>query len=193
MPSAFETHARRLRFQALGIACHEFKLETLLLGHHQDDNIETTIWRLSTGATGLGLGGIPEVARIPECHGLFGASESWSTTSIPTKPPTKPQPKVRFDNQKHGFITFPNPNDRTDIIYSNLTSNVKMASPGIFICRPLLSFTKASLLETCHKNNVPYAQTQQISTQPSLPGTPSAAFVPQTPYPVRWDLNPSSP
>ncbi|OQE32583.1 hypothetical protein PENFLA_c001G05128 [Penicillium flavigenum] len=156
MPSAFETHARRLRFQALGIACHEFKLETLLLGHHQDDNIETTIWRLSTGATGLGLGGIPEVARIPECHGLFGASESWSTTSIPTKPPTKPQPRVRFDNQKQGFITFPNPNDRTDKIYSNLTSNVKMASPGIFICRPLLSFTKTSILETCHKNNVPY-------------------------------------
>ncbi|KAJ5456667.1 hypothetical protein N7530_011941 [Penicillium desertorum] len=156
MPSAFETHARRLRFHALGIACHEFKLETLLLGHHQDDNIETTIWRLSTGATGLGLGGIPEVARIPECHGLFGASESWSTTSIPTKPPTKPQPKVRFDNQKQGFITFPNPNDKTDKMYSSLTSNVKMASPGIFICRPLLSFTKASLLETCHKNNVPY-------------------------------------
>lgn len=31
-----------------------------------------------------------------------------------------------------------------------------MASPGIFICRPLLSFTKTSLLETCHKNKVPY-------------------------------------
>ncbi|KAJ5952197.1 uncharacterized protein N7479_010610 [Penicillium vulpinum] len=156
MPSAFETHARRLRFQALGIACHEFKLETLLLGHHQDDNIETTIWRLSTGATGLGLGGIAEVARIPECHGLFGASESWSTTSIPTKPPTNPQVRVRFDNQKHGFITFPDPNAKTDKITFNLTSNANMASPGIFICRPLLSFTKTSLLETCHKNKVPY-------------------------------------
>ncbi|KAJ5492284.1 tRNA(Ile)-lysidine/2-thiocytidine synthase [Penicillium expansum] len=156
LPSAFETHARRLRFQALGIACHEFKLETLLLGHHQDDNVETTIWRLSAGASGLGLGGIPEVARIPECHGLFGASESWSTTSIPTRPPTKPQPKVRFDNQKHGFITFPDPNARTDKVYSNHTSKVNMASPGIFICRPLLSFTKSSLLETCHKNKVPY-------------------------------------
>ncbi|OQE44197.1 hypothetical protein PENCOP_c002G07509 [Penicillium coprophilum] len=156
LPSAFETHARRLRFQALGIACHEFKLETLLLGHHQDDNVETTIWRLSAGATGLGLGGIPEVARIPECHGLFGASESWSTTSIPTKSPAKPQPRVRFDNQKNGLITFPDPSTRTDKIYSSLTSNVKMASPGIFICRPLLSFTKASLLETCHKNQIPY-------------------------------------
>ena len=156
LPSAFETHARRLRFQALGIACHTFKLETLLLGHHQDDNVETTIWRLSAGANGLGLGGIPEVARIPECHGIFGASESWSTTSIPTKSPTKPHLKVRFDNQKHGFIARPDPNARKDKLYSNLTSNVNMASPGIFICRPLLSFTKASLLETCHKNNVPY-------------------------------------
>ncbi|KAJ5817731.1 hypothetical protein N7447_007739 [Penicillium robsamsonii] len=156
LPSAFETHARRLRFQALGIACHEFKLETLLLGHHQDDNVETTIWRLSSGATGLGLGGIPEVARIPECHGLFGASESWSTTSIPTRSPTKRQPKIRFDNQKNGFISLPDSNIRTDKIYSSLTSNVNMASPGIFICRPLLSFTKTSLLETCHKNQVPY-------------------------------------
>ncbi|QQK44182.1 Lysidine-tRNA(Ile) synthetase [Penicillium digitatum] len=156
LPSAFETHARRLRFQALGIACHEFQLETLLLGHHQDDNVETTIWRLSAGASCLGLGGIPEVARIPECHGLFGASESWSTTSIPTRPPTKPQAQVRFDNQKQGFITFPDPNAGAKTIYSNLTSNVNMASPGIFICRPLLSFTKASLLETCHKNQVPY-------------------------------------
>ncbi|CAI7664964.1 unnamed protein product [Penicillium glandicola] len=156
LPSAFETHARRLRFQALGIACHEFKLETLLLGHHQDDNIETTIWRLSAGANGLGLGGIPEVARIPECHGLFGASESWSTTSIPIKPPTKPQPRVRFDNQKQGLIDFPDPNTRTDKVHLNSTSNVNIASPGIFICRPLLSFTKNSLLETCHKNKVPY-------------------------------------
>ena len=156
LPSAFETHARRLRFQALGIACHEFKLETLLLGHHQDDNVETTIWRLSAGATGLGLCGIPEVARIPECHGLFGASESWSTTSIPTKRPTTLQPKIRFDNQTHGHITFPDPTARTDNTHTNLISNVKMASPGIFICRPLLSFTKTSLLETCHKNQVPY-------------------------------------
>ncbi|CDM30729.1 hypothetical protein DTO013E5_625 [Penicillium roqueforti] len=156
LPSAFETHARRLRFQALGIACYEFELETLLLGHHQDDNIETTILRLSAGATGLGLGGIPEVARIPECHGIFGASESWSTTSIPIKRPTKPQAKVRFYNQTHGHITSPDPTARTGNTHTNLISNVKMASPGIFVCRPLLSFAKTSLLETCHKNQVPY-------------------------------------
>lgn len=161
MPSAFETHARRLRFQALGIACHEFKLETLLLGHHQDDNIETTIWRLSAGAKGLGLGGIPEVARIPECHGLFGASESWSTTSIRTKPETVPQARVRFNDKNHGLITFPDSNatsikEKADESHFNLTADVRIASPGIYICRPLLPFTKSSLVETCHKHNVPY-------------------------------------
>ncbi|KAJ5782985.1 hypothetical protein N7457_004759 [Penicillium paradoxum] len=161
MPSAFETHARRLRFQALGIACHEFKLETLLLGHHQDDNVETTIWRLSAGANGLGLGGIPEVARIPECHGIFGASESWSTTSIRTKPETMPQTRVRFNDRNRGLITFPNTDagpikKQPDEPQFNLTSDVQIASPGIYICRPLLPFTKTSLVETCHKNKVPY-------------------------------------
>ncbi|KAJ5327285.1 hypothetical protein MYU51_017795 [Penicillium brevicompactum] len=157
--SAFETHARRLRFQALGLACHDFKLETLLLGHHQDDNIETTIWRLSSGARGLGLGGIPEVARIPECHGLFGASESWSTTSIPIKPDNMPQARVRFNDRNHGLITLSRPGvelEGSNEISCERTSSVKVASPGIFICRPLLQFTKASLLATCHKNNVPY-------------------------------------
>ncbi|CAG8270451.1 unnamed protein product [Penicillium olsonii] len=148
--TAFETHARRLRFQALGLACHEFKLETLLLGHHQDDNIETTIWRLSSGAKGLGLGGIPEVARIPECHGLFGASESWSTTSIPVKPDAMPKSRVSFNDRNRGLITISGENKPEN------TSHVKVASPGIFICRPLLQFTKASLLETCHKHQIPY-------------------------------------
>ncbi|KAJ5120628.1 uncharacterized protein N7515_010016 [Penicillium bovifimosum] len=157
LPTAFETHARRLRFQALGVACHTLKLETLLLGHHQDDNVETTIWRLSAGASGLGLGGIPEVARIPECHGIFGVSESWSTTSIRTNPATIPQTRVRFNDRNHGFLTFSNTTPKeSNSPTSNLSSDIKIASPGIFICRPLLSFTKASLIETCEKNQIPY-------------------------------------
>jgi hypothetical protein len=35
-------------------------------------------------------------------------------------------------------------------------SDVSVATGGIHICRPLLSFPKASLLETCHQNNIPY-------------------------------------
>lgn len=77
-PTAFETVARRLRFQALGTACRDMHVETLLMGHHQDDNVETTIWRLCTGARGAGLAGIAAVANLPECHGLYGVSGSGS-------------------------------------------------------------------------------------------------------------------
>ncbi|OQD81486.1 hypothetical protein PENANT_c027G03450 [Penicillium antarcticum] len=159
MPSAFETHARRLRFQALGSACQRFRIGTLLLGHHQDDNVETTIWRLSSGARGLGLGGIPEVARIPECHGLYGVSESGSILSMPLKPGTIPETKIRFIGRSQGTVTFPDTslepeNDKPESCFSPTPSYI--ASGGIFLCRPLLSFPKTSLVETCRMNRVPY-------------------------------------
>ncbi|KAE8358027.1 PP-loop family-domain-containing protein [Aspergillus caelatus] len=84
--TAFETHARRLRFQALGKACRDRQIEALLMGHHQDDTVETTLWRLCTGAKGAGLAGIPEVTRIPECHGIYGVSESGSSYTVPSGP-----------------------------------------------------------------------------------------------------------
>ncbi|OGM43468.1 PP-loop family protein [Aspergillus bombycis] len=84
--TAFETHARRLRFQALGKACRDRQIEALLMGHHQDDTVETTLWRLCTGAKGAGLAGIPQVTRIPECHGIYGVSESGSSYTIPSGP-----------------------------------------------------------------------------------------------------------
>ncbi|KAE8131810.1 PP-loop family-domain-containing protein [Aspergillus pseudotamarii] len=84
--TAFETHARRLRFQALGKTCRDRQIEALLMGHHQDDTVETTLWRLCTGAKGAGLAGIPEVTRIPECHGIYGVSESGSSYTIPSGP-----------------------------------------------------------------------------------------------------------
>ncbi|KAJ5893532.1 hypothetical protein N7495_005223 [Penicillium taxi] len=88
MPSAFETHARRLRYRALGKACRERGIEALLLGHHQDDSVETAIWRLSSGAGLFGLSGIQKNSRIPECHGLFGISESGSSETVWTKQAT---------------------------------------------------------------------------------------------------------
>ncbi|KAK6822093.1 hypothetical protein RU639_006750 [Aspergillus parasiticus] len=127
--TAFETHARRLRFQALGKACRDRQIEALLMGHHQDDTVETTLWRLCTGAKGAGLAGIPEVTRIPECHGIYGVSESGSSYTIPSRPqPSSAQAR----------------NDTT------------VSTGGILICRPLLPYPKSSLLATCHENNIPY-------------------------------------
>ena len=85
-PTAFETHARRLRLQALGTACRDIGIEALLMGHHQDDNVETMLWRLCTGArSAAGLAGIPRLTKIPECNGLYGVSESGSSFPVTTK------------------------------------------------------------------------------------------------------------
>ncbi|KAJ5107040.1 hypothetical protein N7456_003715 [Penicillium angulare] len=134
MPTAFETHARRLRFQALGKACRDNRIQALLLGHHRDDSIETTLWRLATGARRAGLGGIQSIARIPECHGIFGVSESGSSMSISTSTntPEKGQ-NISASSRKENFAT-----------------------GGVFVCRPLISCSKARLLATCHENDIPY-------------------------------------
>ncbi|KAL5364103.1 hypothetical protein BJX96DRAFT_129165 [Aspergillus floccosus] len=150
--TAFETHARRLRFQALGKACRDHQIEALLMGHHQDDNIETTLWRLCTGARGAGLAGVPSMTRIPECHGLYGVSESGSYTTLKPKRMRARSFHVSPTNELQAL-----PDDSTSTVAGDTrASPVLMSSGGILICRPLLDFPKARLLATCHENNVPY-------------------------------------
>lgn len=154
------------------MACRERDINALLMGHHQDDSVETTIWRLSSGGRGAGLAGIPEVARIPECHSLFGVSESGSSVKLSDHGSHGHVPiQLQVDDKNKGSIIF-NPQTIQQNIgkqkqKSTSTSSPKTARPpalsevsvatgGIHICRPLLSFPKASLLETCHQNNIPY-------------------------------------
>ncbi|KAL2829951.1 PP-loop family protein [Aspergillus cavernicola] len=139
--SAFETHARRLRFQALGEACRDASIEALLMGHHQDDNVETTLWRLASGARGAGLAGIPTVARIPECHGLHGVAESGGSVAVHAD-------DFLESRQRGREVGGHNKNNRED--------KVSISTGGILLIRPLLSFPKSNLVATCHENGVPF-------------------------------------
>ncbi|KAJ6113156.1 hypothetical protein N7512_008480 [Penicillium capsulatum] len=154
MPTAFETYARRLRFQALGKACRDCGIEALLMGHHRDDSVETTIWRMATGARRAGLGGIQEVARIPECHGIFGVSESGSSLQLAANQSNHSiqRPLVRLNDRSEGRVSFLSGSDK--LLSKSTPSSI--ATGGIFLCRPLLAFPKTMLLETCHQNNIPY-------------------------------------
>lgn len=125
--TAFETHARMKRYRALGKACYENGLNALLTGHHLDDNVETAILRLTQHSKREGLAGIAPVARIPECYGLWGLSESGSYEMI---------------DGRHQRLSTGAP--------------FHMATGGILLCRPLLPFSKSSILETCSENNVPF-------------------------------------
>jgi Predicted ATPase of the PP-loop superfamily implicated in cell cycle control len=172
LPSAFETNARTLRYQALGKACLHADIKTILLGHHQDDNVETAISRLCTGARSAALGGISEMARIPECHGLWGISEGPSYAKLLGTRKSGDMPVMVHIKQdtNRGKINFHTPGrfpksvrrqqkDQPSWVSlqpPSTSSPLLTATGGIFLCRPLLSFPKARLVQTCIDNKVPY-------------------------------------
>ncbi|KAL2864683.1 tRNA lysidine(34) synthetase [Aspergillus lucknowensis] len=150
--SAFETHARRLRYRALGKACRARGIEALLMGHHQDDNVETTLWRLASGSRGAaGLTGIPALARIPECHGLYGVSGSGDDVTV------------------HPDEFLVSDSDTGEQRSRSLGDGgpVSISTGGILICRPLLSFRKSSLVATCRENRVSFVE-DPTNSDPAL-------------------------
>jgi tRNA(Ile)-lysidine synthase len=74
--SNLESAARRVRFQALGRACADADIDTLLLAHHADDQAETVLARIHAGYLGSGLTGIQPKMPIGECHGMYKVSKS---------------------------------------------------------------------------------------------------------------------
>lgn len=67
-----ETDSRNLRYDFFKRKCKELNAKILFLGHHQDDNIETILFRLLRGTGSAGLCGIPGT------RPLFGAGDDCS-------------------------------------------------------------------------------------------------------------------
>lgn len=132
-----------------------------MMGHHQDDNVETTLWRLCSRARGAGLAGIPQVARIPECHGLHGVSESGSSFTLSglRKSTSASGMDIRINNR--GEIDLEQKNQH----HSNDQNPI--STGGITLYRPLLSFPKSQFLATCHEHDVPFV-TDPTNFDPTL-------------------------
>jgi tRNA(Ile)-lysidine synthase len=77
----FESDARSLRFQALGKACRDKGIRSLLLGHHADDQVESIFLRIMNARIRTGATGMNPVGWIPECHGIHGVYRSGSPAS----------------------------------------------------------------------------------------------------------------
>lgn len=130
--SNFETQARRLRYQSLGMACLRSNIRTLLLAHHEDDQAETILSRIAAGKIGRGLRGVKAEAGIPECHGLFGVDQGGEEIEEDDNGADEGRPTLPF-NRVAGI-----------------------SSSGVQILRPLLDFSKEALLATCIRSNVPW-------------------------------------
>ncbi|KAF2856015.1 hypothetical protein T440DRAFT_494840 [Plenodomus tracheiphilus IPT5] len=81
----FETEARRLRYQALGTACRDKCIASLMVAHHADDQAETVLMRLANNRLRSGLQAMQRVEWIPECEGIHGVYHSGKPAGI--RPP----------------------------------------------------------------------------------------------------------
>lgn len=169
VPSRFETLARKLRFQALGRACRDRGIQTLLLGHHQDDNVETVITRMMLGATGPALSGMVHSTNLPECDWIYGVSQSGSSFSLRrSETATLSLPRIGIHPLLRQIEKLPQiPATREHEILEYLPKEPQIATGGVLACRPFLSFTKANILATCEENNIPFV-TDPTNFDPTL-------------------------
>lgn len=128
-----------MRFRALGFACSQRKIHSLLLAHHRDDQAETILTRLVNGRTGIGLQGIRPVADIPECYGIHGVYQSGRFRYLHKCY----LPREEYQSPKAHF-------PRTE-------------TGGVRVMRPLLRFNKDRLLATCAHWNVPWVEDETNS------------------------------
>ena len=142
----FETEARRLRYQALGKACDEANIPSLLLGHHKADSKETSIMRLIEGYRGEGLRAISTESDIPDCEGIYGAYQSGGRAYITTQ---NESAKALF--AKHG---------RAEDMLAPIKEYRKQGFEfgGVRIYRPLLTFSKRDLQKILKDGNVPWVE-----------------------------------
>lgn len=132
--SNFETAARNKRYEALGKACQEEGITSLLLGHHADDQAETILLRLARGLPGLrGLRGMEHAAPIPGCAGLYGVHRSGS--------PHKMVGSDRIGAKHEAKHEIP---------------VLDIESGGVRVYRPLLGFEKDRLVATCLESKTPW-------------------------------------
>ena len=124
--SNLESAARRLRYQALGTACRDQGIASLLVAHHADDQAETVMLRLLGGYMGLGLRGVKSSRPIPECAGMYGVSGSGEPRSLTTS-------SILTDRQQY---------------------HMQIEGGGVDLVRPLLPFTKDELIAYCEQAGV---------------------------------------
>lgn len=185
--SNFETAARRLRYQALGIACRKRGIRSILMAHHNDDQTETVLLRTSQGHRGIGLLGIQPVAEIPECWGIHGVHQSEvdeadliiSKRSAGRRNLAECVSKRRNSEVATGSpiidSEMPSKNEEgkntLDIPHHGLEKQegqpLDLESGGMKIYRPLLGFSKDRLKVTCMTLGVEWIE-DETNRDPTL-------------------------
>ena len=132
----FESQARKIRYQALGIACRDHGCDYLLLGHHEDDHAETVMMRLASGHSSRGMLGVPLCADIPECWGIHGVHRSELLGA-------------NFKRIKHRQERPQDPRLKLQALDNSAPKRLECERGGVLVLRPLINFSKKRLVDTC--------------------------------------------
>lgn len=156
--SNFETVARKLRYQALGQACLDHNIQSLLVAHHQDDQAETVMMRMAEGHKGRGLKGILPVSDIPECWAMHGVHQSGAGEAAErVLAEIEGQEAVEQRHQK--------------TIDANLKGHksppLRIEEGGVKVYRPFLGFDKERLRATCLASRVAWVE-DETNQNPAL-------------------------
>ncbi len=155
--SNFETVARRLRFMALGKACLERNIKSLLVAHHQDDQVETVLMRMSQGHRGAGLKCILPVSDMPECWGIHAVHTSGASELTEKIKALRGQKLAQieddWDNRQGTRQRFhPRHGDENSVeqdTEEEQSPPLKIQDGSIKVYRPFLGFAKGRLEATC--------------------------------------------
>lgn len=156
--SNFETMARKLRYRALGRACLEDNIQSLLVAHHKDDQAETVMMRIAQGHRGAGLKGMLPVSDIPECWAIHGVHQSGAREAAEKRTEIiKARKGPRYGNSK------PSQPD----VEGEQSPPLSIEDGGIKIYRPFLGFDKERLKVTCQASQVAWVE-DETNQNPAL-------------------------
>lgn len=106
----FETVARTERYRILARAAIRHNIPSLWLGHHQDDQVENFLMRLTQSEHGIdnlpraALGGMRHITTIPCCNDIFGAVDTDSYGSLEDSSVQQAHPGLTIVRP---FLTYP--------------------------------------------------------------------------------------
>ena len=172
----FESLARRMRYQALGSACRDRRIQSLFVAHHRDDQVETVFLRLAQGHRGIGLKGIQPVAELPECWGIHGVHQSGEKELEDWLNSKSGQDEMMQLSLKRSKVSRSHMGKRF-WLHSQSSQHeelLKKSDPspcfedgGINIYRPLLGFSKKRLEATCRRREIAWIE-DETNSNPRL-------------------------
>ena len=144
----FETVAREARYQSLSSALASHGLDGLVMGHHQDDQVETILFRLLRDGLGGFSSGLDSYTTIPETTSPWGIHRGGSSSPLGSLLPLSVNASQL---PRHTW-----PANRQSLCFDDLRGRIQVACRGKLVLRPLLPFPKNRIIATCESNKIEF-------------------------------------